>query len=164
MTYTRSDEVIVVTDSNGNYRNALDWSENQWMAVEEWRLLPKKDWKVFDGVESDGCMCSEAESSVDSDLKTVTVERANLPSWLFEKPDLPCTMKLTQPLEFGTNRVEAESSVSTEKSLDGHYKYSFKGVKLDPYRILDVYGITNPAHKPCSATRYQKVATCREVC
>ena len=28
-----------------------------------------------------------------------------------------------------------------------HYKYTFNGVKLDPYRILDVYGITHPAQQ-----------------
>src|SRR5574343_320745 len=26
-----------------------------------------------------------------------------------------------------------------------HYKYSYKGVKLDPYRILTVYNVTCPA-------------------
>ena len=28
-----------------------------------------------------------------------------------------------------------------------HYKYSYKGIKLDPYRILQVYGITCPAQQ-----------------
>jgi hypothetical protein len=28
-----------------------------------------------------------------------------------------------------------------------HYKFSFNGVKLDPYRILDVYGIAHPAQQ-----------------
>ena len=28
-----------------------------------------------------------------------------------------------------------------------HYKYSYKGIKLDPYRILSVYGITCPAQQ-----------------
>ena len=27
-------------------------------------------------------------------------------------------------------------------ALDQHYKYSYNGVKLDPYRIFKVYGIT----------------------
>lgn len=26
-----------------------------------------------------------------------------------------------------------------------HYKYSYKGIKLDPYRILTVYNVTCPA-------------------
>ena len=26
-----------------------------------------------------------------------------------------------------------------------HYQYSYKGIKLDPYRILSVYGVTCPA-------------------
>jgi hypothetical protein len=28
-----------------------------------------------------------------------------------------------------------------------HYRYSYRGVKLDPYRIIDAYGITHPAHQ-----------------
>lgn len=28
-----------------------------------------------------------------------------------------------------------------------YYKYSYKGIKLDPYRILSVYGITCPAQQ-----------------
>ncbi len=27
------------------------------------------------------------------------------------------------------------------------YKQEYKGVKLDPYRIIEVYGITHPAHQ-----------------
>lgn len=40
---------------------------------------------------------------------------------------------------------KAETCVGTEKSLDSHYNYSYKGIKIDPYRILQVYGVTNPA-------------------
>lgn len=28
-----------------------------------------------------------------------------------------------------------------------HYRYSCRGIKLDPYRIIDAYGITHPAHQ-----------------
>lgn len=28
-----------------------------------------------------------------------------------------------------------------------HYKFSYKGIKLDPYRIMQVYNITNPAQQ-----------------
>ena len=40
-----------------------------------------------------------------------------------------------------------EESRSAEESINEykHYKYSYKGIKLDPYRILSVYGITCPA-------------------
>ena len=31
--------------------------------------------------------------------------------------------------------------------MDGHYRFQFNGVKLDPYRILEVYGIHHPAHQ-----------------
>lgn len=30
---------------------------------------------------------------------------------------------------------------------DKHYRKSFNGVRLDPYRILQVYGISHPAHQ-----------------
>lgn len=29
----------------------------------------------------------------------------------------------------------------------GHYAYTYKGVRIDPYRILHLYNITNPAHQ-----------------
>ena len=28
-----------------------------------------------------------------------------------------------------------------------HYRYTYKGIKLDPYRILNVYGIHDAAHQ-----------------
>ena len=28
-----------------------------------------------------------------------------------------------------------------------HYAFDYKGVRLDPYRIMLVYGITHPAHQ-----------------
>jgi hypothetical protein len=31
--------------------------------------------------------------------------------------------------------------------MDGHYRFQFNGVKLDPYRILEVYGISHPAQQ-----------------
>ena len=35
----------------------------------------------------------------------------------------------------------------TNQTADAHYQYSYNGFKLDPYRIIDVYGITNPAQQ-----------------
>lgn len=32
-------------------------------------------------------------------------------------------------------------------SSGDHYKYTFQGAKLDPYRILEVYGISHPAQQ-----------------
>ena len=29
--------------------------------------------------------------------------------------------------------------------MSSHYAFTYKGIKLDPYRILLVYGITDPA-------------------
>jgi hypothetical protein len=34
-----------------------------------------------------------------------------------------------------------------ELSMDKHYQFVYKGIKLDPYRILEVYGIANPAQQ-----------------
>ena len=28
-----------------------------------------------------------------------------------------------------------------------HYAYDYKGIRLDPYRIMTVYNITHPAHQ-----------------
>ena len=33
------------------------------------------------------------------------------------------------------------------KEIGSHYKFSYKGIKLDPYRILLVYGLSNPAQQ-----------------
>ena len=30
-----------------------------------------------------------------------------------------------------------------------HYRYDYKGIRLDPYRIFRVYGITDPAKQHC---------------
>ena len=32
-------------------------------------------------------------------------------------------------------------------SMAKHYKHEHKGIKLDPYRIFLIYGITNPAQQ-----------------
>ena len=31
--------------------------------------------------------------------------------------------------------------------MSAHYDFTYKGIKLDPYRILEVYGITHPAQQ-----------------
>jgi hypothetical protein len=42
-------------------------------------------------------------------------------------------------------KLKDMSTPTTEQPK--YYRFSFRGVKLDPYRILQVYGITNPAHQ-----------------
>ena len=32
-------------------------------------------------------------------------------------------------------------------AFNEHYQYFYKGIKLDPYRIIEVYKITHPAHQ-----------------
>lgn len=46
-------------------------------------------------------------------------------------------------------RAHGESGLSPSEDADSgqHYRYSYRGIKLDPYRIIDVYGITNPGHQ-----------------
>lgn len=31
--------------------------------------------------------------------------------------------------------------------LSKHYNFEYKGIRLDPYRVLQVYGITDPAQQ-----------------
>lgn len=46
-------------------------------------------------------------------------------------------------------KIELDQNPKTRvsKQPDAHYKQTFKGIKLDPYRVLDVYGITHPAQQ-----------------
>jgi len=43
--------------------------------------------------------------------------------------------------------IELVKAQSQELKEYEHYKYSYKGIKLDPYRILDIYKITCPAQQ-----------------
>lgn len=40
-----------------------------------------------------------------------------------------------------------ESELRSYERVGKHYVFDFQGVRLDPYRILAVYGITHPAHQ-----------------
>lgn len=31
--------------------------------------------------------------------------------------------------------------------LGAHYRYQYRGIKLDPYRVMRLYEITDPAHQ-----------------
>lgn len=31
--------------------------------------------------------------------------------------------------------------------VDAHYRFIYKGIKIDPYRIMKLYGIADPAHQ-----------------
>lgn len=41
----------------------------------------------------------------------------------------------------------AGTQYDPQKPTPGYYKKEFNGVKLDPYRVICVYGITHPAHQ-----------------
>ena len=38
-----------------------------------------------------------------------------------------------------------KTQISKSNATPPHYNYFYKGIKLDPYRILKIYDITNPA-------------------
>lgn len=40
-----------------------------------------------------------------------------------------------------------DKNEGVEHDSGKHYRYSYKGIKLDPYRIIDIYKITNPAQQ-----------------
>jgi len=42
---------------------------------------------------------------------------------------------------------ESYNESGVEQEDYSYYKYSYKGIKLDPYRILDIYKITCPAQQ-----------------
>ena len=44
-------------------------------------------------------------------------------------------------------RENPDTKPTPAVDLGAHYRYSFKGLKLDPYRILKLYDITDPAHQ-----------------
>ena len=39
------------------------------------------------------------------------------------------------------------TSKSDSQQIGKHYKYSYRGIKLDPYRIFTIYSITHPAQQ-----------------
>lgn len=38
-------------------------------------------------------------------------------------------------------------SEQLDKDYGKHYRFSYRGLKLDPYRVMSVYKITHPAHQ-----------------
>lgn len=50
----------------------------------------------------------------------------------------------------GAGRVvmdTGEPGKTVERDSGKHYRYSYRQIKLDPYRIIAIYGITHPAHQ-----------------
>lgn len=43
--------------------------------------------------------------------------------------------------------AEYDPAPATDADSGKHYRYSYRQIKLDPYRIIAVYGITHPAHQ-----------------
>ena len=50
-------------------------------------------------------------------------------------------------LHYFPESLELIEDQSKETEDYEYYKYSYKGIKLDPYRILDIYKITCPAQQ-----------------
>lgn len=77
------------------------------------------------------------EPSLDAHLERVALEReARKRAEREARAESPGGIAL----DSSTNDAAAPAS-------DAHYRYEYQGVKLDPYRILQVYDITHPAHQ-----------------
>jgi|GEM_PF-2130889 len=52
----------------------------------------------------------------------------------------------------GLGQLERDDGPNWQLSEDAlvrskHYAFSYKGIRIDPYRIMDLYKITHPAHQ-----------------
>jgi hypothetical protein len=71
------------------------------------------------------------------------------PQWV----DGPAPVTPNDLMKFSITKPGAAESIKHDTapadSADSgqHYRYSYRGVKLDPYRIIDAYGITHPAQQ-----------------
>jgi len=43
--------------------------------------------------------------------------------------------------------MEEKNITGIKEDLGKHYRFSFKGIKVDVYRILEIFQITNPAQQ-----------------
>ena len=73
---------------------------------------------------------------------TYTVEKIVNENYLDIKSNLIGSLFRVLPSELCHVEEEKQEEKTNEYK---HYKYSYKGIKLDPYRILSVYGVTCPA-------------------
>lgn len=69
------------------------------------------------------------------------------------KPDEDCICEVFQGLDetcnqeghFGLGKIElSESDFFPDKDLGSHYRHSFKGHKIDVYRVLEIFKVTDP--------------------
>ena len=73
---------------------------------------------------------------------TYTAEKIVDENYLYLKSNLIGSLFRVLPSELCHVEEEKQEEKTNEYK---HYKYSYKGIKLDPYRILSVYGVTCPA-------------------
>lgn len=45
------------------------------------------------------------------------------------------------------NYMDGDILPPAQNTYGSHYKYSYKGIKMDPYRIFKVYKISDPAQQ-----------------
>lgn len=57
------------------------------------------------------------------------------------------TTEATSSVKKCGNYLEIVNESDVKQEDYSYYKYSYKGIKLDPYRILDIYKITCPAQQ-----------------
>ena len=74
---------------------------------------------------------------------TYTIDKTINDNYLDIKNNVSCSLFRIFPAEIyhAADKTLAEEYPTEYK----HYQYSYKGIKLDPYRILSVYGVTCPA-------------------
>jgi hypothetical protein len=60
-------------------------------------------------------------------------------SWGESSQDYKDRIRFQEQIE----RLETEE----KQTFNSHYQYSYKGIKLDPYRIMHIYNITHPAQQ-----------------
>lgn len=51
--------------------------------------------------------------------------------------------KKDEAFNFETTEDNKMTNNDAEEDSGSHYRYEYNGIKLDPYRIADIYGITN---------------------
>ena len=66
--------------------------------------------------------------------------------WYYEVELIHCTENSKQDESFTVINSGEELKVD-DNPTPGYYNYEYKGLKLDPYRITEIYGITNPAQQ-----------------
>jgi len=109
-----------------------------------------KKYKYYKSVYDDKYIIVRYESAGEFKqwFKGIIVE-SNDPNFIVGHYSEQCHSLAFYPLSDYIPPITETSTTNTKDSTVKykHYKYSYKGVKLDPYRILEIYNITCPAQQ-----------------